>query len=257
MNTNIKTVDGHSITIVYEKSDVNANNTLTILTHGIFTDKHEKGRFDKLSKRFLDAGSDVLRFDFRGHGESDLSPEHFTVTGALIDFVTVCKSPIVESYNKVAIVGSSFGASIVLLYLGTLNQINIDKLVLLNPVVDYSRTFTQADLEWGQSMFSKNVTENFYLDGYAMVTDKFRMSLDCFSQLLLIRPYDFINEIDIPTIVFHGDKDDKVSCKISIDNFKGKELVSLDVVNGAGHAFKTPEHEKYVHNASVGWVMND
>ena len=257
MFEHIRTNDGHSIPLLYERSEPGGGRRLTILSHGIFTDKHEKGRFDRLSARLLDSGSDVIRFDFRGHGQSSLSSSHFSVTGALIDLETICSSPLVSQYDDVNVIGSSFGGSIVLLYLGIPKHLKFRKMVFLNPVVDYKRTFTQADLEWGQEIFSSKVIEQLLSEGVAVVTESFRMSIDCFHQLLFINPYEEIKKIDTPTLIFHGDHDDKVSCQITRDHFKASDLISIDIVNQAGHAFKSPTHEEYVHRNTVSWISND
>ena len=248
----ILTFDEHNIFLIVDTKD--GNKKVSILLHGIFTDKREKGRFDRLSSKLVEEGSDVIRFDFRGHGESNLSSTNFNVSGALTDLIYIINNLEENKYDEINLVGSSFGGSIALLYFNTNQHKKIDRLILLNPVVNYSSTFINPELKWGKEIFSEENVKLIYKNGKGLVMNNFEASLDFYNQLQLINPEQCIENIDIPTLVFHGTIDDKVPCKLTINAYKNVPNAKLEIIEGAGHAFKEEKYETYVHEKIVRWI---
>lgn len=247
--------DNHKIFTIVEKAKNNPEGLVTVFCHGLFTNKREDGRYDRFAKRLLEKGSDVVRFDFRGHGESELPTTAFTVTGAIIDLSSVMKKVAAAGYKKINLIGSSFGGSVALLYMDLPYRQSIDRLILLNPVVDYQRTIKNAQLEKQGGLFSENNIEMLLSHGKLLVEENFEASLDLVNQLLLIKPFENIQKITIPTLVFHGTNDDLVSHLITVDHFENAEICELDLVENAGHAFKSREAEEYVQSKSVNWLF--
>jgi len=254
MINEINTAQGHSIPLIIQKSISNSKKTACILVHGIFTDKSEKGRFDRLSNLLLTKGCDVYRFDFRGHGDSKVDTANFDITGAVYDFSQVVNLVVSEGYKNINIIGSSFGGSVVLLYQSLPYKYDFKSIVLLNPVIDYIRTFTDADLDWGRKIFSTKTIDLLLTTGKAKILENFEASVEFYNQLLLLKPYNSIPEIVTPMIVFHGNEDDKVSYLITEDYF-GSTDNTLDIVRGAGHAFKSEKDENYVHEKIGDWLF--
>ncbi len=251
----LTTTDNHKISLIIEKAENNSEKLVTVFCHGLFTDKHEEGRSDRFAKRLLEKGSDVVRFDFRGHGKSELPTTAFNVTGAIIDLSSVLKMVAGSGYQKINLIGSSFGGSIALLYMDLPYREKIDALVLLNPVVDYQRTIKNAQLDKDGGLFSTGHLEVLLTQGKLTVEEGFDASLDFVNQLLLIKPFESIQKITIPTLVFHGTNDELVPHLISVDHFENAEICELDLVEHAGHAFKSREAEAYVQSKSVEWLF--
>jgi pimeloyl-ACP methyl ester carboxylesterase len=249
----IETADEHILSTILERVKNQTSNSVTLMAHGIFTDKHEKGRFDRLSNKLNLSGFDVLRFDFRGHGESPMESTTFTVLGALNDYLSALDWCFNE-YDNVNVVGSSFGGSVVLLERLFNLKKKIRKIVLLNPVIDYQGTFTDAILDWGKEIFSKKHISELMEFGKSNIINDFIASKDFYIQLSILFPYLAIEKIDIPSLVFHGTKDDKVPISFAKKYFVGNVNVKLDVVEGAGHAFKEEVYENYVYYSAVDWV---
>jgi pimeloyl-ACP methyl ester carboxylesterase len=115
-----------------------------ILTHGLNNNKDEDGYFVKMSDLLSSADYNVLRFDFRGHGESKVKSEDMTVTGELWDLEASVSylGRLTSDRADVMFVASSFGAPSVILYSST-HQNKVKKIALWNPVLDFKRTFLQ------------------------------------------------------------------------------------------------------------------
>ena len=254
--TKVRTPDGHTITLSVERADGKQNSkAIAILTHGIFTDRDEKGRFVRLSQRLRSAGIDVVRFDFRGHGESPLSSADFNVSGGVIDYHTVLNWVASQGWSKVVVIGSSFGGGLVLLERLLPVLLPVHGMVLLNPVIDYEATFLQPLLNWGKEIFSEKAIKQILEEGKAKVVNDFEASLLFLTELSVIRPYLAIHTFKAPMLVFHGDSDDKVPLQPATQYFNGLSNVTLKVVTGAAHAFKDPQIENQVHGEAVSWIL--
>ncbi|PCI19439.1 hypothetical protein COB64_03850 [Candidatus Wolfebacteria bacterium] len=251
---NIRTPDGHDIKAIYEVPAGNSlENCIVLLLHGIFTDKHEKGRFDRFAGRLLTVGLEVFRFDFRGHGESDIPSKDFDVQGALYDYITVLKW-IKRRGKRIVIIGSSFGGSVALLERQLRIKQEIELFVFLNPVLDYQGTFTNSILEW-EGAISDEKALQLLDEGGTTILNEFVGSVSLYLEMALMFPYLGISKLQAPSLVFHGDSDDKVSVKFAQDYCTIEPNVELDIVVSGGHAFKDPTIEKYVHDKAVSWIL--
>lgn len=253
--TKVRTPDGHTITLSVEKAAGKQNSkSIAILTHGIFTDRDEKGRFVRLSQRLQSVGIDVVRFDFRGHGDSPLPSTDFNVSGGVIDYHSVLNWVASEGWPRVGVVGSSFGGGLVLLERLLPLLLPVHGIVLLNPVIDYEATFLKPILKWGKEIFSEKAIQQILEDGRAKVINDFEASLLFLTELSTIRPYQAIPTSKTPLLVFHGDSDEKVPWQPAKQCFTGLSNVTLKVIAGAGHGFKDPQIEDQVHGEAVSWI---
>ena len=81
-----------------------------IMCHGFTSDRKSKGRFERLSKGFNEAGFDALAFDFSGCGES--SGEKLTMENETDDLSSAIKFVKSLGYKKIALYGHSLGSLI-------------------------------------------------------------------------------------------------------------------------------------------------
>jgi pimeloyl-ACP methyl ester carboxylesterase len=250
----IVTPDGHTLSTIFEQPTITSLNRLVILAHGIFTDKGEKGRFDRLAARLTRSGFAVLRFDFRGHGDSPIPSRDFSVIGSLVDYISAVRWGNQHADMRLSVIASSFGGSIVLLDLLRQEGSHVENTVLLNPVLDYRATFTDPSLEWGKSLFPEEVLEDITNTGSATIENTFTVSLRVLLEFETLRPYEGIDFVRTPLLVFHGDKDDKVPVGPAIEHFSSRDNIEFDLVKGAAHAFKEPKYEEYVHDKTVKWL---
>jgi len=249
----IRTIDGHEIPVIIDHADKSKfGDYLVILLHGIFTDKHEKGRFDRFAERLNKNGLDVIRFDFRGHGESPLPSRKFTPTGALLDYKTVLNLVKQQNYKPI-VIGSSFGGSVVLLERLLPNRDEIEMFIFLNPVVDYQRTFINSVFEW-EGAFKLKELKSLGDKEVIKKVNNFECSSNLLMELVLLKPYEGIKHLNAPSLVFHGDKDTKLSIDLTKKHFNTSDA-EMVIVKGAGHSFKSEEHEKSVHNYSISWIL--
>lgn len=250
----ITTFDGHEIEVVVHRAGVEPSSpSLVVLTHGIFTDRDEGDRFVRLASRLCEAGFDVARFDFRGHGSSPFSSERFTVSGAMTDYLAVIRWA-GQGWTNIAVIGSSFGGSIVLLERLLPLKADLFGVVLLNPVVDYRGTFLQPEFEWAKGLFSEKNQKRILKRGCAEIQSGFKACQALLVELATMEPWRGAGAIDASAVVYHGDADNKVPLGLTLARLAAMRDISMEVIEEGDHAFTDPEKEQLVHGRAVEWL---
>lgn len=114
-------------------------------------------QFVLLSRALAAAGYGVLRFDYRGMGDSEGQPRDFTTVTADIAAAINALQERVHSVKQVALWGLCDGASAALLYCHATRDMRVNGLCLLNPWVrsETSLAKTQVMHYYGQRIRQK------------------------------------------------------------------------------------------------------
>jgi dipeptidyl aminopeptidase/acylaminoacyl peptidase len=173
----------------------------------------------------------MLRFDFRGCGESEGNKDYITVSqriidlGSAIDFIRSLPG----MGEKVGLVGSSLG--------GYLSLIQASKDPRVKAIVIWATPLFLDDLG------SKKQCEDYPIPGKAFFEDLPRHRL---SSLLP----------KISTcLVIHGDEDELVPIDQAWEIFHGLGIPKeIHIIEGADHRFTNPIHRKEALDLSVEWL---
>ncbi len=218
----IKNSEGEEIAAVLHHPEEKPNGTV-LLQHGLFSNK--EGKWKKRAEHLARKGFLAIRFDRRGYGESDLNFVNFTLSTGISDTKTLLNYLEKQERNNFAILGSSFGGIIGICVAAEDDRIN--SLSLRSPVT---------------------YPENLLPDLRRRVKEEGRVKIEEMSDSWMDRKffqdldsYDMekkINQLNIPTIVFHGTSDDIVPIRNSRRFFREidveKDLVEFE---GEGHVF--------------------
>lgn len=229
------------------------NNAGIILAHGITVDKDEDGLFVDLAKELENSGYTVLRFDFRGHGQSDLKSKDFTITTELEDLSASVNFMKNSGINKIGLLGASFGGGTSSIFAGK-NPNVVNCLVLWYPVVDYDE-FLNPKLPWATKMFNQ---ENFRLletQGYFEIGSRgFKIGINLFEEMKRIKPWKYFEKISCPTLFVHGNKDTYVSYQnvLKYSSFI-KGLSKFETIENAEHGFGKLSEKKRAIEVTIKW----
>lgn len=250
----IHSTDGHVIAFSFQAARLNRSDTICILLHGMFSDKKENGRFQILSNLLNEAGFDALCFDFRGHGESSFNSSKFTIDGALSDLAAVVSSVHNHNYRHINLIASSFFASIAILYFAFPSRKPINKIALFNPVVDFDKSILHPKSPSVSPMISSALLDSIEKNGEGTLSNGFVVSGELLNELRTIKPYKYIENIDIPLAVYHGTLDETVDVQITNEYFSQRKNCDLHIIEGGSHAFKDPTHQQYVFQHLITWL---
>lgn len=204
------------------------NPPCVIASHGLLSSKNSE-KYIALGERISKEGIAMLRFDFRGIGESEGRLEDDTVSRRIADLDSAIA--FVKSYprmgNRIGLLGSSLGGYISLIGASTEKEIRA--------VVIWATPFHLDDLG------SKGTEEN-PLPGEAFFKDLPR------HRLLPLLPK--ISNC----FVIHGEKDELVPVDQAWEIFHTLGAPKeIHVIEGADHRLTNPSHRQRAIDLSVDW----
>ncbi len=222
---------------------------VVILAHGFCGNKNEKGFFVQAAKSFYKHGYAVIRFDFRGCGNSDgdfvnvrLADKRLDLT-ATVDFIK-SQNKLLDS-DRIAFVGFSLGAT-----LGLLSDIPDFKTLAF-----WSPAFFPCN-DMYPRYINEDVVREINQKGY-FVKSNLKVSKLFLEDLALCDTTTQIESIDKPVLVIHGRKDKRISWKsteIAFNMLKQKNNDKLIKYIDDGHSFKENlSNRSVVINSTIKW----
>lgn len=228
-----------------------------ITAHGITVDKDEDGIFIHTAERLKTLGTAVFRFDFRGHGESEGDSINLTISGEVSDLDHAIKFIKQLGYREIGLLAASFGGGVAVLYLAQ-NPSIAKTLVLWDPVLNYQTTFLKPYLPWLKDIRNQ-IFKDLETKGWAELgSSRFKLGKGIFDEMKKTKPYEKLNRIVCPTLIIHGDQDDKVPYEGSVKYVKLiKGPAELKTIKGSKHGFHTPKAEKEAIRATFDFFKGN
>lgn len=206
-----------------------------VLCHGISYDKEEDGVFTELAIKLNESGFSVFRFDFRGHGESEGKSTEMTIAGEKRDIeeaITFLQS---LGYNEFGIVAASFAGGSAAYYALEHQEI-VKALVLWNSILDYT-CLLEPKLPWPKKYFAKELIEKAKEKGHLEVgSSGFKIGIELIEEMKTLHPWRKMNNLRIPMLFIHGDKDACVPYEDSVQ-FSKLFRAKLETIEGSNHGF--------------------
>ncbi|WP_017543817.1 alpha/beta hydrolase [Nocardiopsis prasina] len=248
----VVSADGVSLDTVLHPAKADPVGTV-VQAHGITVDKDEGGMFVRLAETLSDRGFNVIRFSYRGHGESGGTPRGVTVTGEIIDLQSVAEQARDQWPGPLSVLAASFGAVSSSLLLPVLGD-RIDSLVLWNPVLDLGHTFLNPELPWGVENFSPEQQRELHANGRLLIDGEFPVSPVMWREFSLYDPLSAYTSSPIPSLVVHGDQDTYVSYDIARAAAFSRSNTDFHTVKGSDHGFDSTEREDEAIRVSADWL---
>jgi hypothetical protein len=178
-----------------------------VLVHGGGVTREEGGFFTRLADGLGEAGLASLRFDLRGHGRSEGKQEDLTLSAILNDIRTaIAHVRASTGSGAVSLLGASFGGGICSYYAAKRSD-EVERLVLLNPQLDYKQRTIDARPHWSNDSIDDEAARQLTEHGYIDFTPTLRHGRAIFNEVFWLRPHEALGEIKAPTLIVHGTED--------------------------------------------------
>ena len=205
------------------------NPRCVIASHGLLSSKNSE-KYIALGERISKEGIAMLRFDFRGIGESEGRIEDDTVSSRIVDLSSaidfIRSRP--DLGNRIGLVGSSLGGFISLI------KASMDKEI--RAVVIWATPLHMNDLK------SKERDEDTPLPPEAF-----------FEDLPKHRLLPLLPKVS-NCLVIHGEKDELVSVDQALEIFRNLSLPKeIHMIGGADHRLTDSIHRQRAMDLTVEW----
>jgi len=220
--------DGYRISGILHLPD-EKNPPCVIASHGLLSNKNSE-KYIALGERISKEGIAMLRFDFRGIGESEGNEEDNTISkkvadlNAGIDFI--------RSYpglgNQIGLMGSSLGGFLSLIKASGNKEI-------------------KAVVTWAAPIHLDDLGARRQDEDYPLPPDTFFEDLPRHRLVPLLPKVSYC-------LVIHGEEDELVTLDQALGIFTHLRVPKeLHVIGGADHRLTNPSHRQRAIDLSVDW----
>jgi pimeloyl-ACP methyl ester carboxylesterase len=225
-----------------------------VLVHGGGVTRDEGGFFTRIAAGLAAAGLASLRFDLRGHGESEGRQEDLTISGVVNDIRAAVDD--VRQRTEIeaaALIGTSFGGGITAFFAARYPD-RVQSLVLLNPLLDYKKRFVDDKPYWHGDQIDEDAGRELIAQGFLPHSPTFKLGRPLLNEVFYLRPQLALPEIAAPTLFIHGTRDTfipVISSREAVSRLRSEaRLVEID---GAQHGFAVHDDPGYLDPQTQVW----
>ncbi len=252
-DTSVHTLDGLHLAGTLVTPEQSADRAV-VLVHGAGVDREEGGFFIRLADGLREADVASLRFDLRGHGESDGRQEEVTLSAHLND-LRVAMGQVREATGavNVSLLGTSFGGGLAAYYAAK-RPGEVTRLVLLNPQLDYKARYVDQKPHWSDDYLDEEAAQTLSEQGYLSHRPGVKHGRALLNEVFWLHPHAVLGEITAPTLIVHGTEDTFIPVEAS-RAAAGQLRVEhqLVEVDGAQHGFAVHDDPTYADPQSQDW----
>ena len=238
--------DDQKIALDWTESGENKGNRVAVFVHGFASNRQgEKAAF--FAERFCAAGWNFLSLDMRGHGDSSGDMEGLTLTRCIADLATALDW-LPEGSAPPLLIPSSMGAAVAAWY-HVLNPGRVGAMAFIAPSFSFPHQLhadlTQTEMDnWRESGLRR--VQNEWLDvqvGYGLMEDAKKYDLQ-----------RMWNDYDVPTLIFHGIRDDAVPWQSSRKFLETCPCETLDLLLIKEGDHRLTDFKTYMFDSVLAWL---
>ncbi len=223
--------------------------------HGFTGNKSEAHRFFvQVARALCKAGFVVLRFDFRGSGDSDGDFEDVTVPREISDaeqaLTFIFSLPEVDD-KLIGVIGLSMGGRVASILA------SMDKRVKY--IILYSAALAPLK-QMFEGIIGSEKLDRLNRGESVSLNNGWYLKKPFFDTVDETIPYEVMNKIKVPVLILHGDSDQTVPLEVAL---RGYEIIKdlneknkLHIVKGGDHVFSLKEHTLEVIKETVDWLKS-
>jgi uncharacterized protein len=235
-------------------ADSERSSSVTVLVHGGGATRDEGGFFTRLAAGLADGGMASLRFDLRGHGQSEGRQEDLTLAGIVNDIhAAVAHARESSGCREVNVLGTSFGGGVSGFFAARYPD-ELRRLVLFNPLINYKKRFVDDKPYWHDGRINEEAGRELTERGSLPHSPMFRLGRPLLNEVFYLHPDEAVADIVTPTLFVHGTKDTFVPIDSSREYVtRIRAEARLMEIDGAQHGFAVYDDPQYAHPQTTTW----
>ncbi len=198
--------------------------TCIITCHGLYSSKDSE-KYVGIARRFCGEDLAVLRFDFRGCGESGGQFEDTSLTGRMEDLESALDFVQEKGYESVGVMGSSLGGTVAVLTAAKDRRV-------------------KALVTWATPCH----LDELFREGGIKSLEKLMQDIGKYDVIKAVK------DIHCPVLIVHGSLDEQVPLshtKVLYEN--ANELKEIQIIEGADHRLTGPSHRRRAVELTLDW----
>lgn len=236
-----KSYDGYGLegTFLKAKNEKGA----VLFVHGITSSRDELGFHADYAEFLALNGFSSFRFDYRYHGINESSLKKLTLSGIVNDIDAaywVLLSNATKGLDNYFIVGTSFGGGLSVYWADATGRIEIKKILLNAPVIDYEDDVLARNDLLSKNGLTEKAAQQLKKNGY-IKSSGIHFGSALINELKYINGIKAIQNLAKKIEIFHGDMDEDVPIESSKQFMSGES--KLHVIPGVGHGFGVEDDE--------------
>lgn len=249
-----RALDGLRLAGTFVAPDSPEQAKAVVLVHGGGVTREEGGFFSRLATGLAEAGISSLRFDLRGHGESEGRQEELTLATLLNDIrVALAEVRELSGAARLSLLGASFTGGVCAYYAAKRTS-EIDRLVLLNPQLDYKKRTIDSRDYWQDDYLDDEQAQRLSELGYIQFSPSLRHGRPILNEVFWFEPLAVLGEIKAPTLLVHGTEDTFVPVEMSRAALPFLRTEHrLVEIEGSQHGFAVHDDPQYLNVQSQQW----
>lgn len=198
-----------------------------ITCHGLYSSKDSE-KYVGIGRRFCGEGIAVLRFDFRGCGESGGLFEDTSLTGRIEDLESALDFVEERGCESVGVMGSSLGGTVSILTAAKDRRV-------------------KALVAWATPCYLDELFRGEVIEGF----ERLRQDVGKYDVVKAVK------EVYCPVLIVHGSLDEQVPlshAKVLYEN--AKEPKDIQIIEGGDHRLTNPIHRRRAVDLTLEWFKN-
>lgn len=226
-----------------------------VLVHGGGVTREEGGFFARLADGLAAGGVASLRFDLRGHGESEGRQEDLTLYSIANDIQVAIEHirVLTDTDAPVSLIAASFSGGITSVFAARHPEL-VQSLVLLNPLLSYKKRFIDDKPYWHDDHLDEEAGRELAERGYLPHSPTFRLGRPLLNEVFYVDPLKTLPEITAPTLFVHGTGDTFIpvdSSRRAVTQLRAE--TNLIEIPGAQHGFAVHDDPGYRDPQTQTW----